>query len=192
MLSFPFDPIEVDEESSFPQPTAPDQLGGYVDAAHANCLRTRRSVGAYVFILAGAAIAYRAKWIPTVCTSSTEAEFIAAVSAGKAAKMLRSILLQLGFRQEGSTPIWVDNAAAIMMANARKPTERSRHIDIQHFALQEWVQAGDVVLAHISGTINSSDALTKALGWVLHRRHCTRFMGLAGTPFTTTSGRIAG
>ena len=145
-----------------------------------------------MFILAGAAIVYRAKWIPTICTSSTEAEFIAAVSAAKAAKMLRSILQQLGFRQHGSTPIWVDNAAAIMMANAKKPTERSRHIDIQHFALQEWVQAGDVELAHIPGVINPSDALTKALGWVLHRRHCTRFMGLAGSPFATGDGRIVG
>ena len=191
-IELPIRAVEIEEESSFPHPTAPDQLVGYVDAAHANCLRTRRSVGGHVFILAGAAIVYRAKWIPTICTSSTEAEFIAAVSAAKAAKMLRSILQQLGFRQHGSTPIWVDNAAAIMMANAKKPIERSRHIDIQHFALQEWVQAGDVELAHIPGVINPSDALTKALGWVLHRRHCTRFMGLAGSPFATGDGRIVG
>ena len=60
-VELPIHPIEVDEESSFPQPTAPDQLGDYVDAARANCLRTRRSVGASVFILAGPAIAYHAK-----------------------------------------------------------------------------------------------------------------------------------
>jgi hypothetical protein len=27
-----------------------------------------------------------------------------------------------------------------MMANVKNPTERSRHVYIQHFALQEWVQ----------------------------------------------------
>ena len=83
-----------------------------------------------------------------------------------------------------------DNQAAIMMANAKKPTERSRHIDIQYFALQEWKQRGIVLLDHIAGTVNPSDALTKALGWVLHRRHCTRLMGMAGSPYTSTYGKL--
>jgi hypothetical protein len=51
-----------------------------------------------------------------------------------------------------------------MTANARRPTECSRHIDIQNFALQERVQNGDEILKHVQGTINPSDALTKAFG----------------------------
>jgi hypothetical protein len=42
-------------------PGPPTTLCAYVDAVHANFLRTRRSVGAFVFCLAGTAIAYRAK-----------------------------------------------------------------------------------------------------------------------------------
>ncbi len=141
-------------------------------------------------MLAGAAVYYKAKWIPTVCTSSTEAEFITAVSAAKTAKYLRSILLELGIPQDGPTILHEDNAAAIMMANAKKPTERSRHIDIQHFALQEWVAAKEVLLSHIPGTLNPADAFTKPLGWVLHHRHSTRMMGLVGSPYTSTCGKI--
>jgi hypothetical protein len=134
-----------------------------------------------VFRLGTGAIAYRSKLQPTVATSSTESEFIAAVLAAKTAKYLRSVLHELGFSQTGPTVLYEDNQASILMANAGKPTERSRHIDIQYFALQEWVAAGDVILKHIPGVINPSDALTKALGWVLHNRHVRRMMGHYGS-----------
>jgi hypothetical protein len=176
-------------DQGLPHPTLTTILCAYVDAAHANCLRTRRSVGAFVFCLDGTSIAYRAKWITTICCSSTEAEFITAVSAAKMAKLLRWILIELGLPQSTATRLCEDNAAAIMMANAKRPTERSRHVDIQHFALQKWVQNNDVLLEHAHGTINPSDALTKALGWILHHRHCSRVMGMMGSPYTTISGR---
>jgi hypothetical protein len=82
-----------------------------------------------------------------------------------------------------ATILLEDNAAAIMMTNARRPTDRSRHIDIQNFALQDWVRQGDVILEHIRGTINPSDAITKALGYVLQHRHSTRMMSMCGSPY---------
>jgi hypothetical protein len=54
------------------------------------------------------------------------------------------------------------------MINAGKPTNRTRHVDIQLFAIQEWKNRGDIILSHIPGIINIADALTKALGWILH------------------------
>ena len=80
----------------FVKPTTRMQLAIYVDAAHATDLRTRQSISGLVATLNGTAIAYKAKWQLTVSTSSTEAEFIAAVSAGKMAKHLRYILDELG------------------------------------------------------------------------------------------------
>jgi hypothetical protein len=115
-----------------------------------------------------------------ICTSSTEAEFVVCVRAGKSARYLWSILNQLGLKQQSVTLIYVNNLAAIMMANAGKPTERSRHIVVQYFALlqcMQWVKYGDVLLVHIAGIWNPSDALTKPLGWVVHRRHCYRVTG---------------
>eukprot|EP00957_Ditylum_brightwellii_P050752 3848100-Ditylum_brightwellii.AAC.1 len=124
----------------FIYPDKPDTLAIYVDAAHANDLKTRRSFGAYVITLGGTAVAYKSKLQPTVFTSSTEAEFIAAVPAARVVKHLRYVLEDLRIKQEGPTPIYEDNAAAIMMTNAKRPTEHSRHIDIQLFTLQEWVE----------------------------------------------------
>ena len=53
---------------------------------------------------------------------------------------------------------------------ATQPTERSRHIDIQFFAIQDWKDA----IEHVPGVINLSDDLTEPLGWVLHSRHALR------------------
>ncbi|KAG7343608.1 reverse transcriptase RNA-dependent DNA polymerase [Nitzschia inconspicua] len=161
----------------FPSIPSPLQLTGYVDAAHANDLRNRRSTTSYAFVLNGGAIAYRSKTQTVTATSSTEAEFIAAVSAAKTAKYLRAVLHELSFPQLSPTPIHIDNVSAIQIINARKPTERSRHIDIQAFAIQDWKDNGDILMHHIPGVINPSDSLTKPTGWVLHSRHCRRIMG---------------
>jgi hypothetical protein len=170
--------LSVDSDlPPFPPLSSALHLTGYVDAAHANDLRNRRSTTGYGFVLNGGAIAYRSKTQSVTATSSTEAEFIAAVSAAKTAKYLRAVLLELGYAQTAPTPIYIDNISAIQIINARRPTERSRHIDIQSFAIQDWKDAGDVLMHHIPGVINPSDSLTKPTGWVLHSRHCRRLMG---------------
>jgi hypothetical protein len=60
--------------------------------------------------------------------------------------------------------IYKDNVTAILIANANKITARARHIDIQYYAIQEWITRGEVKLEHIPGVINPADALTKNLG----------------------------
>jgi hypothetical protein len=164
----------------FPLVTEAFQLTGYVDASHGNDLHQRRSTTGYGFTFAGGVVAYRSKTQTITATSSTEAEFIAAVAAAKVAKYLRLILRQLGFAQKHPTLLYEDNESAIKMVNAGRPTERSRHIDIQYFAIQDWKRAGHVLLKHIKGTINPSDALTKGVGWILHSRHTRRLMGHFG------------
>jgi hypothetical protein len=179
-VSLPYVPLpQPDVDPSLPLFPKIDlhQLVGYLDAAHATNLETRRSVTGYAFCYAGGAVAFKSKLQTTVATSSTEAEFIAGVSAAKVAKYLQSILQELDCTQEQPTPLYMDNEAAIAMINERKPTTRSRHIDIQPFAIQEWRQRGDIVMHHIPGIINPSDQATKALGWTLHSRHARRSMG---------------
>ena len=177
--------------STYEQLTLPDDLPsfphiqrslltGFVDAAHANDLRSRRSTTGYAFMFAGGAVSYRTKTQSITATSSTEAEFLAAVFAAKHAKYLRAVLHELGFSQCVPTPIYEDNKSAINIINARVPTERSRHIEIQAFAIQDWKDNGDILMLHIPGIINPSDDLTKPLGWVLHARHARRVMGHYG------------
>ena len=102
---------------------------------------------------------------------------MAAATAAKQAKYLRAIMKELGFAQPKPTPIYEDNKSAINIINARVPTECSRHIDIQRFAILDWKAAGDIVMDFIPGSINPSDDMTKPLGWVLHDRHARCIMG---------------
>jgi hypothetical protein len=180
-----FIPVPVLSHENLPSfPPAPDpfRLTGFADAAHAIDLKTRRSFSGLCFLMAGAAVVYKSKQQSVVATSATEAEFICAVQAAKTAKYLRTVLSELGIQQPLPTIIYEDNRAAIAMVNSSKPTPRSRHIDVQHFAIQEWKQKQLILLEHIPGIISPPDALTKALSWVLHSRHVRRMMGHHGPP----------
>ena len=85
--------------------------------------------------------------------------------------------VDIGVPQDKATPMYEDNNGALMMANAGQPTKRTRHIDIRHFALLDWVERDLVVLERIDTTANPSDALTKATGRILFHRHYDYFMG---------------
>jgi hypothetical protein len=183
----PFELATVDPDlPPFPETTL-HELVGFVDASHAACLLTRRSVTGYAFCLAGAVVAYKSKLQPVVATSSTEAEFYAAVIAGKLAKYLRSILTDLLFPPRHPTILYEDNQATIAMVNEQRPTSRVRHIATQHFAIQEWRDAGDIKLVHIPGVLNAADQQTKPLAARLHYRHARRLMGHFGPPSLVAS-----
>ena len=62
-----------DHDEMFVGPLADDQAAFYVDSSHATDLKNRRSMGGYVCNIGGSAVLWRAKWQPTVATSSTEA-----------------------------------------------------------------------------------------------------------------------
>jgi hypothetical protein len=162
---------------SYPEDIKKGKLICFVDAAYGNDPKRRRSTTGYAFTYAGGAIVYRSKAQSITAQSSTEAEFIAAVTAAKTAIYLRSVLDELGFKQDEPTPIYEDNASAIEIINAQKPTERSRHIEIRFFAIQDWKMKGEIKMLHIPGVINPADDLTKPLGWILHSRHARFIMG---------------
>ena len=67
--------------------------------------------------------------------------------------------------------------ANVHIVNERRPTPRTRHVETQHFAVQEWRENGELEWRHFSGKINPSDDLTKGLPWSLHGRHGHRAMG---------------
>ena len=63
------------------------------------------------------------------------------------------------------------------MANAGKPTRRSRHIELKYFAIQDWVEKDLIVMKWISSTNNCSDSLTKPLARTLQYKHMDYIMG---------------
>ena len=153
------------------------QLHAYADSDWATCTKTRRSLSGTIVQLAGGTIAYKTKLQPTVALSSTEAEFMAACDTGKMILFIRSILWDLGIPQEAATILYEDNDACTALANAQKPTTRTRHMDIRYFALADWVEHDIMILERIHTSINVADHMTKILDRTLFYRHVDYIMG---------------
>ena len=86
--------------------------------------------------------------------------------------------------QDHATTLYEDNDGTLLMANAGQPTRRTRHIDIRHFALLDWVELDLLALEEINSPENFSDPLTKSVGkndfWkhydILMRRKVPKFV----------------
>ena len=148
-----------------------------VDSDFAGDVSHQKSVTGIVIKLAGGAVLYKTAYQPTIAGSSTEAEFAAASAAEKHILHLRTLLKEIGLQQESATILYEDNQGALLMANAQRPTKRTRHMDIKYFTIQQWVAEDLLCLKRIDTSDNYSDSMTKALGRTLFYRHMNYVMG---------------
>ena len=96
--------------------------------------------------------------------SSCEAEYVALCSELCEVKYLRSLMRELGHRQEDSTLIWEDNKAAILIAeNECSSAGRSKHIDVRFKFVAQAVSDGAIRVRYTPTDMNLADVLTKAL-----------------------------
>ena len=63
------------------------------------------------------------------------------------------------------------------MAEARKPTKKTRHVEIRHYAILDWVEQDLINIKKIHTHDNCSDTLTKPLAKTLFYRHTDTLMG---------------
>ena len=158
-----------------------------VDSDWAGNVKTRRSVSGIVIMMAGAAVVYKTILQRVVALSSTEAEFYALSEAGKMALYVRSILDELGMSQHIATSVYEDNKGCLHMTQNQKPTKNTRHVDLRHFAIVDWVAQDLILVKKISTHDNSSDTLTKSLGKTLFYRHTDTIMGNRRPTYTMES-----
>ena len=79
--------------------------------------------------------------------------------------------------QIDATTLYEDNDAAVAMANASRPTRRTRHMDSTHISLLDWVSTDQLILSAISTHDNPADGLTTSLEPQLFARHTTTLHG---------------
>ena len=154
-----------------------DVMFAAVDSDYGGDTKHRRLVSGIIAQMAGGTIFYKTKFQDTISMSSTESELIAAVEAGKYILYLQSILEEIGLEQQDATVLFEDNQGALLMANAQQPTKRTRHMEIKHFALQDWVLQDLLTLQQIDTKDNYSDVMTKATARVLFHWHINYIMG---------------
>ena len=137
----------------------------YVDADHAGDLDNRKSRTGYVSMLHGGAVSWKTRLQDRASISSTEAEYYAASEGFGEAKWFRMFMAELRVAQIGPTVILEDNKSCINLAENPVYQYRTKQIEIRHHQLREAVKFKEIVLEHISTTIQVADALTKGLEW---------------------------
>ncbi|SGY11597.1 BQ5605_C095g13085 [Microbotryum silenes-dioicae] len=143
----------------------------YSDASWGDDMSTGKSIGAFVSILAGAAISWQSKQQSMVATSTTEAEILAASAAAKEAMWLRRLATDLELEQPKATLIWEDNQAVIAIALNPAHHGRTKHYNVHHFYIRERVTAGDIRIKYCKTGAMTADILTKPLARNLFELH---------------------
>ena len=122
-----------------------------------------RSTGGYLTCMGGGAIDWRSWLQPFVTLSTTEAEFVAAVEAGKEIKWTRSVLQEFGYPVDRSSTLFIDNQSALTVSKNPEHHGRMKHLDLKFYWLRDEVEAGTISPVYIPTSDQIADILTKAL-----------------------------
>ena len=137
-------------------------LQGYTDADYAGDKDHRKSTSGYLMTYAGGAVSWQSRLQKCVSTSTTEAEYIAAVDAGKEVLWMKNFLQELGMKQEKYV-LFCDSQSAIHLAKNSSYHSRTKHIDVRYHWIRDVVSSKLLKLEKIHTDDNGSDMMTKIL-----------------------------
>jgi hypothetical protein len=155
----------------------PGILECYSDADFAGCNSTGRSTSGVVVCHAGGAISWLSQRQTMVTTSTTEAEFVAATEAAKEIIWLKRLFTDTGTLRQTPT-LYVDNSAAVKLAQNPEFHRRTKHIDVKYFFVREKVSDGNMNICQIATEHQVADIMTKPLNKVRLSELCDK-MGLS-------------
>ena len=135
----------------------------YTDADHGGNPDNGRSTGGYAVIIGGAAVSWSSRLQSVVSLSTTEAEYIAAVEAGKEIIWMRTLLSEFGFTITSPSHLLIDNNSAVTVAKNPEHHGRMKHLDLRYHWLRDTVAAGHISPQHIPTTLQAADIFTKPL-----------------------------
>jgi hypothetical protein len=135
------------------------------------------STGGYVSMMGSAAVDWSCKLQSLVALSSTEAEYIAGLEAGKQIKWMRNLLGEFGYKFNSPSILYLDNQSAISVAKNPEHHGRMKHLDLRFHWLRDNVEAGMIIPKHVGTADMVADILTKPLQRLKHDK-CRIGLGL--------------
>ena len=170
---------------------ASPSLIAFSDASWADDLENRRSIGAYVVLVADGVISWRSKQQTLVATSTTESEMIAASDTTKEVISLRKLCSELDSLPPGPTTIYEDNQACIAISQNPTSHGRTKHFDVAQLFVRERALMGEVRLEYISTDNQTADFLTKPLTRIEFEYH-RNALGMRSLSATSSRGSVGG
>ena len=153
-------------------------LVGYSDSSMGDQTDGRHSTSGYVFLLSGGAISWSSRKQKTIAQSTSEAEYMAMADAANQAAWYRMFLSELEYTVDDPIPVHGDNKGAVDLALNPVTGRRSKHIDIKHHAIREYVENKYITLVRTPTEEMVADGFTKPLSRALLLRHMPS-MGLS-------------
>ena len=147
-----------------PDPRSKELGHVFSDASFGDDKDDGRSTGAYLAMVGIGAVDWSSKLESITCLSTTEAEYIAAVDAGKEICWLRNLFTELGYSFEGkSSTLHMDNNSAITVAKNLEHFGRLKHLDLRWFWLRDVCEARTITPEFVPTADMLADLLTKPL-----------------------------
>ena len=95
--------------------------------------------------------------------STTEAEYVAAVSAAQEMLWLQNLFTELGFDISAPSRLHIDNLFALSVAKNPEHHGRMKHLDLRLYWLRDEVAKGRIEIEHLWTSDMPADILTKSL-----------------------------
>jgi len=97
-----------------PDPNSNELFSTFSDADHGGCKDTGYSTGGYLVKIGSGAVSWSSKLQSIIALSTTEAEYIATISAGKEIRWMKNLLHEMGFSPTGPSMLRIDNQSAMI------------------------------------------------------------------------------
>ena len=98
-----------------------------------------------------------------VVLSTTEAEYIAAVEAGKEIFWMRNLLGEFGYTVKQPSTLHIDNQSAISVSKNPEHHGRMKHLDLRFYWLRDAVNDQRIQPSYIHTSQQLADIFTKPL-----------------------------
>ena len=164
-----WDDFYPDAEEELP-PDMPKPMGKpvritcYVDADHAHCKMTRRSITGIILFINNMPIRWISKKQSTVETSTYGSELVAARIAVDLIVEMRYALRMLGVPIDGPALLLGDNNSVVLNTTFPSSQLKKKHNAVSYHRVRHACAAGILRFAHVSSEENIADLLTKSLG----------------------------
>lgn len=137
-------------------------LMAFTDSDWGSNERDRRSVTGAIVKYNGSPVSWFSKRQATIALSTAEAEYMAISATAQEALWFRTWMKEV-LNKQVTVPIACDNQAAIKMTKAEGDSQRTKHIDIRHHFIRDYVQKGAINMRWVSTAEQEADLLTKRL-----------------------------
>lgn len=140
-----------------------NRLTAYCDADYAGDVDDRKSRSGFILLLNGGPVSWGSRKQTCTACSTTESEYIAGHLASQETTWMRTLLADLGARQNIPTTLHSDNQSAIKLVKNPVYHKRTKHIDLKYHVIRECDQKGIISITYVCTADQIADILTKPL-----------------------------